>query len=156
MTPVRAAGSYDWGAVLALIRESFAFMEGRIDPPSSMLRLTEAEVARQAEAGEVWVIEDGAGPVACVFLTVKPGCLYVGKLAVAAAWRGQGLARALVDQAARRAVALGLAALELQVRVELVENQAAFAAMGFVKVGETAHQGYDRATSYTYRRGVAA
>ena len=49
---------------------------------------------------------------------------------------------------------LGLPVLELQTRVELVENQAAFLAMGFVEVGRTAHKGYDRPTSITYRRAV--
>jgi ribosomal protein S18 acetylase RimI-like enzyme len=93
--------------------------------------------------------------VACVFLTPQPGALYVGKLAVAASHRGQGLARRLIDLAEARARVLRLPVLELQTRVELVENQAAFRAMGFEEVGRTAHPGYDRPTSITYRRPVA-
>jgi GNAT superfamily N-acetyltransferase len=152
MTPYRADSAQDWAGLLALIRAAFAGMEGRIDPPSSMHALTEAGIAQQAAEGEVWVI--GAPPVACVFLTPKPGRLYIGKLAVAEAQRGQGFARRLVDQAESRARALGLPLLELQTRVELVENHAAFAAMGFAKVGETAHPGFVRATSFTFRRAV--
>jgi len=38
--------------------------------------------------------------------------------------------------------------------VELVENHAAFAKMGFVRTGESAHPGYDRPTSITLRRAV--
>ena len=91
---------------------------------------------------------------ATIFSTPKPGALYVGKLAVAASHRGQGLARRMLDRAEARARDLGLPALELQTRVELVENQAAFLAMGFVEVGRTAHKGYDRPTSITYRRAV--
>jgi GNAT superfamily N-acetyltransferase len=154
MTPVRASGDYDWGAVLRLIRESFAFMDGRIDPPSSMHHLTEADVAAQAESGEVWVIEAAGSPVACLFLTVKPGCLYLGKLAVAAAWRGRGLARRLVEAAEERARAMGLRALELQTRVELVENHATFRALGFTQTAATAHAGYDRPTSLTFRKPI--
>lgn len=126
-------------------------MEGRIDPPSSLRDLTPEVLTRQVEVGEIWVI---GAPVACVFLTPKPGALYVGKLAVAASHRGQGLARLLIDQAEARARLRGLPSLELQTRVELVENQAAFRAMGFQEVGRTAHAGYDRATSITYRRAV--
>lgn len=155
MTPFRAPPGYDWAAVLRLIRDSFAFMDGRIDPPSSMHRLTEAEIAAQAEAGEVWVIEAEGAPVACAFLTVKPGRLYLGKLAVAAEWRGRGLARRLVETAEARARALGLAAVELQTRVELAENHAAFRAMGFAQTGATAHRGYDRPTSLTFAKPVA-
>jgi hypothetical protein len=49
---------------------------------------------------------------------------------------------------------MGLAAVELQVRVELTGSLAAFAAMGFVAAGRMAHPGYDRVTSVTMRRAV--
>jgi len=152
--PRRLDPDEDMGPVLALIRDSFAFMARRIDPPSSMNRLTEAAVAEQAREGEVWVLEEAGAPIACVFLTPKPDRLYIGKLAVGNGFRRQGLARQLVEHAAGRAKALGLGALELQTRIELVENHAAFAAMGFVRSGETAHRGYDRPTSFIYTRPV--
>lgn len=138
------------GAVLHLIRTSFAYMDGRIDPPSSMHRLTVATLAEQARTGEVWTI--GAPPRACAVLSVKDGWLYLGKLAVALDARGAGHARALVETAAERARALGLAGVELQSRVELAEVHAAVQRMGFVRCGETAHAGYDRPTSITFRR----
>lgn len=151
--PVRVQpGSGQAEAILDLIRRCFASMEGRIDPPSSMHRLTAETIAQHCRDGEVWIIS--TPPVACVFLTPKADCLYLGKLAVDAAWRGQGLAALLVDHAMDRARALGLNAVELQVRVELVENHRAFAKMGFVKTGETAHPGYDRPTSITMQRAV--
>ncbi len=152
MTPHQATGVYDWAALLALIRHAFAGMDGRIDPPSSMHALTVEAIALQAAAGEVWVI--GAPPLACVFLTPQAGRLYIGKLAVAEGHRGRGLARALVAVAERRAQASGLPLLELQTRVELVENHAVFAAMGFVQVTATAHPGYSRPTSLTFQRAV--
>ncbi|MFN7434077.1 MAG: N-acetyltransferase, partial [Betaproteobacteria bacterium] len=46
----------------------------------------------------------------------------------------------------------GRTALELQTRIELTENHATFAALGFAKVAETAHPGYARPTSITLRR----
>jgi N-acetylglutamate synthase-like GNAT family acetyltransferase len=153
-TPRRLTGDEDMAPILKLIRECFAYMDGRIDPPSSMHALTETGVAEQARTGEAWVLEEPGVPVACVFLTPKSDRLYIGKLAVADAFRGQGLGRQLIDHAANRAKALGLATLELQTRVELVENQTAFEAMGFVRTGETAHPGYDRPTSITYSRPI--
>ncbi len=142
------------GAVLALIRTSFAYMEGRIDPPSSMHRLTLDEIAAQARQSEVWAIEDERRVVACVFLTPTPGALYLGKLAVAITHRGQGLARRLVCLAEERARALGLASVELKSRVELTENHSAFAALGFRVAGETTHPGFDRATSLTFVKPI--
>lgn len=128
-------------------------MDGRIDPPSSMHRLRLEDVARQAREGEVWVIEDSF-LVACVFLTPRSQVLYLGKLAVASSHRGRGLARRLVAQAAHRARALGLATVELETRIELRENHAAFARLGFVKTAETAHPGYTRPTSMTMQLKV--
>jgi ribosomal protein S18 acetylase RimI-like enzyme len=152
MTPYRCRDPFDWPTILALIQTEFAFMEQRIDPPSSMLALTAAAVAEQAQSGEVWAI--GHPPVACVFLTPKPGALYIGKLAVAANHRGQGLGRQLITLAEGRARALYRPSLELQTRVELTENHATFRALGFTETARTAHPGYDRPTSITFRRPV--
>jgi ribosomal protein S18 acetylase RimI-like enzyme len=155
MTPRRATDPALWPPMLALLQDAFAFMEGRIDPPSSLRDLTPKALSAQAETGEIWVIDGMAGGiVACIVLTPKPAALYLGKLAVAAEFRGKGLARLLIDHAEARAREKGLSALELQVRVELLENQAAFRAMGFQEVGRTAHPGYDRPTSIIYRRAV--
>ena len=139
-------------AILDLIRAAFAYMEGRIDPPSSMHRLTLDDIARQARDGEVWCI--GQPPIACVFLTPMDNDLYIGKLAVTAERRGEGFARSLVDVAAERARELGRNALTLQTRIELVENHAVFRRMGFAPLGMTAHPGYDRPTSVTMRRAL--
>jgi ribosomal protein S18 acetylase RimI-like enzyme len=153
MIPHCAHEPYDWPALLKLIQTEFAFMDGRINPPSSMHALTADTLALQAQIGEIWVL--GHPPVACVFLTPRPQVLYIGKLAVAATHRGQGLARTLIALAETRARALHMPALELQTRIELTENQATFRALGFVEVARTAHPGYDRPTSITYRRAVA-
>ena len=152
MRPVRVRDPYDWAALRQLIAEAFAGMEGRIDPPSSMHLLTPDAIALQNETGEVWLI--GRPPLACVFLTAKPGALYVGKLATASSARRQGLGRRLMALAEMRAQALGLPALELQTRVELAENHETFRALGFVQVGATSHPGFDRPTSLTFRRAV--
>ena len=153
MTP-RRLGPGDPGLVeaLELVRAAFAVMDGVVDPPSSIHRLDLAGMARAATEGEVWVVGDPA--LACVTLTPGEGHLYLGKLAVADVARGQGLARLLVDLACARAREMGLPVVRLQTRVELMGNQAAFRAMGFVEVGRTAHTGYDRPTSITYAKAV--
>lgn len=148
---VRATDPYDWPGVLALIQRAFAGMEGRIDPPSSLHRLTAGGIAAQARTGEIWVVP----PLqACMFLTPKDGRLYLGKLAAEPALQGGGLARQLVALAEERARALGFAILELETRVELTENHAIFARLGFVETGRKAHPGFDRPTSITFAKRV--
>lgn len=154
MIPLQAQEPYDWQAVLELVQRSFAFMEGRIDPPSSMHRLTVKAVAQLAKQGEIWVIEDQGKPVACCFLTPRGDHLYFGKMATDTGYRGQGFCRKLVQVAESRARVLGFDRLVLQVRIELEENQAVFAAMGFETVAKTAHAGYVRPTSVTMEKSL--
>lgn len=89
-----------------------------------------------------------------MILTPQPDALYLGKLAVDAGHRGKGLAGRLTAHAESRAVALGLPRLRLQTRVELLENHATFANLGFVITGQTSHPGYARPTSLTMERPV--
>ena len=154
MTPHRCLAPYDWAALLALIRAEFGYMDARINPPSSMHQLTPDAIAHHAATAEVWAI--GAPAHACIFLTPKPHALYLGKLAVAASHRRMGLARTLITLAETRARALGLPALELQTRIELTENHAAFRALGFTETARTAHPGFTRPTTLTFQRPVSA
>lgn len=156
MFPLRVTAQYDWTALLSLLRESFAGMEGRIDPPSSLNRLTPESLALQAQRGEIWVIEDQETPVACIFLTPQVDRLYLGKLAVHTTHQHRGLGRQLVDLAQQRAHALNLPLLELQTRIELTENHATFAALGFAITAQTAHEGYAHPTSITMQKPVKA
>jgi N-acetylglutamate synthase-like GNAT family acetyltransferase len=144
----------DWEAVRTLILDAFAYMNGRIDPPSSALRLTPESMAADAADGALLLARSGSTLVGCVFVRPKEDALYIGKLAVLPGLPGTGIGKALVGAARAEARALGLRVLELQTRIELVENQAAFARMGFMKTGETAHPGYVRSTSITMRAPV--
>lgn len=142
----------DWPALLDLLRASFAHMDGRIDPPSSLAGLDIDALRTKAAAEHLIVAFDGATLAGCLFAAIRDDCIYLGKLAVAAAARRRGMARALIDAAEYLAREHGRAALELQTRIDLTENHATFAALGFVKVAETAHPGYARPTGITMRR----
>ena len=149
-----ADGFAEWPELLALLHRAFGFMEGRIDPPSSLLRLDAAGLAAKAGAERCFLAFGGERLAGCVFCEPRPDCLYLGKLAVDPELQGRGVGRALMARAEAEARALGLAALELQTRVELVENHAAFGAMGFVRTGESAHPGHVRPTSVTMRKAL--
>lgn len=140
-------------STLELIQRVFAEHDGRIDPPSSMHRLTLDDLNRKATQGEIWVL--GAVPKACVILSKVEGALYLSKLAVDPAARGQGLARCLIALARDRAVQHDRQTLRLETRVELTENHTTFRKLGFRKVGETAHPGFERPTSITMEKPVA-
>ena len=156
VTVRRAPSDFDqWEQVRALILEAFAYMDGRIDPPSSASRLTPQSMRDDAAKGALLLAEHAGELAGCVFVRPKGEgegeALYIGKLAVRPDLQGAGIGRQLVRAARDEAVRLGLTMLELQTRIELIDNHAAFGRMGFDKVAETAHEGYDRPTSITMR-----
>ena len=136
--------------VLRLIQTSFAYMAGRIDPPSSMHQLTVSALAQMAKDSSVLALGD---PVAaCLVAKPLPHALYLGKIAIASDLRGRGVLRALLGRSEELARSLSLSRLELQVRIELVENQKVFGKCGFVETARNAHPGYDRATEITMQK----
>lgn len=151
---VSPTGFSRWPELLALLRESFAYMESRIDPPSSLNRIDLEGLRDKAREETLVLALEGGSPVGCAFAKPTRSSVYVGKVAVRADMRGLGIARRMLEAVESLARQHELPFVELQTRVELVENHQAFAALGFVKSGETAHPGYDRPTSITMRKPV--
>jgi GNAT superfamily N-acetyltransferase len=147
-------GFSDWPGLVNLVRDAFAYMDSRIDPPSSLTRMGLEEFKAKAEKEVLIVAYERLTLVGCAFADLREDCVYLGKVAVTKAARGKGVARRLFAAADELAKSHGKQALELQTRVELVENHATFGALGFIKVAETAHPGYSRSTSNTMRRPV--
>lgn len=148
-------GFSDWPQLVDLIRDSFAYMDTRIDPPSSLKKMGIEEFKAKAVEETLIVAEEDRKIVGCAFAALREDCVYVGKVAVAHSARGKGVARAMLAAAEALARRHGRHFLELQTRVELVENHTTFAALGFKKFAESAHPGYNRPTSITMRRQVA-
>ena len=151
---ISKVGFADWSQLLDLVRASFAYMDTRIDPPSSLAMMGVDEFKAKAAEESLIIAQEGQTILGCAFAALRDDCVYVGKVAVAQTARGHGIARAIFNAAEELARKHGRAFLELQTRVELVENHATFAALGFEKVAETAHAGYSRPTSITMRRRV--
>ncbi|TIS57925.1 GNAT family N-acetyltransferase [Mesorhizobium sp.] len=141
-----------WDDVLALIRRAFASMDGIIDPPSSAHLLTVESLRDKARQETGFLAMKDGRIVGCVFVLERADDLYVGKLAVEPDFQGQGIGRRLMWAAENSARSRNKAAIELQMRIELTGNHAAFARLGFREAERTAHKGYDRPTSITMRK----
>ncbi len=156
MTPFRIDESFvRWNELLDLILVSFAYMEGSIDPPSSASRLTAESLMEKARAEIAYAVEQAGQLVGCIFLRPEADCLYVGKLAVLPSAQGKGIGRRLLDTAEKTALDLGLPALRLETRIELVGNHTTFAAWGFEKTAEKSHPGFTRVTFVEMKKALA-
>ncbi|RWE02698.1 GNAT family N-acetyltransferase [Mesorhizobium sp.] len=144
-----------WDELLALILRAFAYMDGVIDPPSSARLLTPENLMSKAGQETAFLAVENGQVVGCIFALERAKDFYVGKLAVEPGLQGRGiggrLMQAVEDFARRR----GKHAIELQTRIELAANHAAFARLGFRESARTAHEGYDRPTSITMRKALS-
>ncbi len=142
----------DWAGLLNLLHDAFAYMDERIDPPSSLHRLDLAAIESKANQENFLIAKQNNLLVGCAFFKPLDEAIYIGKVAVTSQCRQKGLAKQMFMLIEKMAIADEFEYLELETRVELIENHQTFASLGFVKVGESAHVGYDRPTSITMRK----
>jgi predicted N-acetyltransferase YhbS len=145
----------DAAAVAALIRAAFAAQSVVTDPLPSALRITEADVAVHLRAGAGVVAEVAGGLVGSALWAERDGGLYLGRLAVAPAWRRLGVAKALVAAAEEAARAMDLPRIHLSTRLVLLDNRHLFAACGFVETTCEAHPGYVEPTFVNMEKRLA-
>lgn len=152
---LRAATAVDAAAVANVIAAAFEEYRGKLVPESGAFRETveaiTAELAR--EAGAI-IAERNGEVVGCVMVRLLDDDLYLGRLAVVPAARGQGIARRLVEAVEDEARRRELAGVRLGVRVVLTENQRLFTSLGYVEISREAHDGFDYPTSINMRKAL--
>lgn len=144
-----------WDDLLALIRRAFAYMDGVIDPPSSAHLLTADGLGEKAKWETGFLAVENGRIVGCVFALERERDCYVGKLAVEPQLQRRGIGTRLMQAVEDLARQRGKDSIELETRIELTANHAAFARLGFREIGRTAHAGYDRPTSITMRKALS-
>ena len=155
---LRALRENDAEAAAALVRTAFAAQGVATDPPPSALRETGASVAASLAAPGQGGIGAWAGAMlaGCVIWQVQERGLYLGRLSVHPAWRGRGIAPALIAALEEVARAHGLPRLLLSTRLVLAGNRRLFARCGFAEVAQHAHPGYAHPTFVDMEKPVAA
>src|SRR5271163_3972645 len=142
----RRLAAWDAAAAAAVTRIAFAEQGAVTDPPSSALGETAEIVAVKLGSGGGAGLGYEGALIGVVLWTPEDDALYLGRLAVAPAWRGRGLAGRLIDAAETEARQRGFKLLRLRARLELPMNRRLFVRRGFVEVGVRAHPGYVRPT----------
>lgn len=93
-------------------------------------------------------------PVGCVIYTPRDGYLYFGRLSVLPEYRGQGIARALIESVEQRAVEFGFSRVQLNVRVALANMLNYYTRLGYRVVRYGTHEGYTQPTYVTMEKEI--
>ncbi|HHZ08796.1 MAG TPA: GNAT family N-acetyltransferase [Rhizobiales bacterium] len=141
--------------LLDLVRRSCPATNRVVGPPSSVHGLTPASLAKRARRESLLPAFVGSTLAGRAFLADRGDHLPVGKLAVEPGMQVKGVARTLTDAAERHARGSGRTAPELQARIELTADRAAFARLGLCGTGGTATEGSDRPPSVTRMKELA-
>jgi ribosomal protein S18 acetylase RimI-like enzyme len=133
--------------------ELHAFTQGvfgvlDIDPPSSVLKETVADFAARLRDETCLIIEADGTLIASIFCSLDGDALYIGRLAVAPAFRRRGVANTLMEAAKAEATRRGAKRITLGARIALPGNVALFHRHGFAIVRKTCHPGFTSPTSY--------
>ncbi len=143
---IRAATARDAAVIADLVRRAFSAQPRPTNPPSSALKETAATITAHLARGGGAVLERDRVVVGAVLWEEEDSALYISRVSVDPAYRRQGIARALVDEAEREARRRGFSRMTLGVRLELVENHQFFSSCGFVDAELRSHEGFSRPT----------
>ncbi|MFC4102156.1 GNAT family N-acetyltransferase [Paenibacillus xanthanilyticus] len=131
---LRPAAEADWPLVHRLIMEAFREYEGVLVPQSGALRETVASIREKvAGRGGAMIAEtaDGTAALGTALHYVVEQHLYVGRVSVVPAGRGQGVGRALMLGMEGIAREAGLAEIRVSVRLSLPDNVAFYERLGY-------------------------
>lgn len=125
------ASPRDAALLHGITQTAFAEYSGQFNPPFACLSETLDDVGAALLTGSAllaWIDGDAVG--AARYAT-QAGALHISRVAVLPAWRGCGVASALMTALEQRGLALGCESLTLTTRLSLPRNVALYERCGF-------------------------
>jgi GNAT superfamily N-acetyltransferase len=138
---IRPAAAEDVEAVETVVRDAYAPYVPRIGREPAPMR---ADYAALVDRELVWVAAAAHGVLGV--LVVRPGdeSVLLENVAVAPAWQGKGIGRALIRFAEERARALGAMEITLYTNELMTENLRLYPALGYEETGRHDEEGFRR------------
>jgi ribosomal protein S18 acetylase RimI-like enzyme len=143
---IELASVADAALVHRLMWEAFAEYDGVLEPPTGALAESVADVEAAIAAGGAVLVWQGKEAIASARFQPEADHLYIGRVSVPPAHRGNGLARAVMAFLEEHGRTLGLPEAQVGVRRNLPGNIALYERLGYVIVREEPHP---RGPAYT-------
>lgn len=152
---LRPADETDAPTIVFLMHTAFQEYATTLDPPSGVLKETEAIVRDKMQAAHWLIAEQDGKPVGCVFYDLHADYAYLGRLAVLPENRGHGIASALTEAVEQQAVAANLLRVRLGARIALPHLIALYERRGYRIIAYETHPGYAEPTYVTMEKVLA-
>jgi ribosomal protein S18 acetylase RimI-like enzyme len=136
----------DVPSLLAILMAAFEEYRGQLDPPSGAHNETEERLRATLRDTQAVLAGVRGELVGCVFYAPMGDYVDLFRLAVLPTHRRHGIGRALIEYVEKRALALGIACVQLGVRVALPANRAYYERLGYHFLEARAHLGYAQPT----------
>lgn len=139
--PIRPAGVTDLPAIRQIVDDAYRRYIERIGkPPGPMLD----DYAAHIRGHTAWILEHDGAVAGLIVLLPEEDHLLLDNVAVAPAYHGRGLGRALMDFAEQEARRRGYRELRLYTHEKMAENLAMYSALGWQETGRGEQAGYQR------------
>ena len=142
MCIIRPAKPYDVQKIASLINEAYVgYIDRMGKPPAPMLNDYAEVIAHKI----VWVLEgSGLELKGVLILACFPDYLLVENIAVHPKHQGMGLGKRLMEFSEAEASRMGYSRMRLYTNVKMVENQAFYEHLGWMKKEKLSEDGYER------------
>jgi ribosomal protein S18 acetylase RimI-like enzyme len=143
---LREAAEDELATALAVLHAAFEEYQAWLEPPSGVHRETVESLRRYLLRGYLTLALLENEIVGCVLYHAEERHLYFGRLSVLPAYRNRGIARMLIDHVEAFARNLGLARVQLSVRIAQPHNRAYYERLGYRFIEARAHSGFAEPT----------
>jgi len=143
---IKPADETDANLILSILLSSFAQYQDTLIPPSSVFRETTDSIQKKLQVGGGFIAYQNDIGIGCVLFDVRDSYVYLGRLGVLSEYRQYGVATRLIQSVEVKASQLQITQVRLNVRISLSKNQALFNSLGYKKIAEHCHEGFDKPT----------
>lgn len=123
-----------------IMLEAFAEYKGVLDPPSGAHAETVEDVLRVMAQGGALIAWEGDEAIGSLRYRFDSDSLYVGRVSVLPAYRGRGIATAMMREVEPIACARGYSAIHIGARLVLQSNIAFYERLGYQVIATRMHE----------------
>jgi ribosomal protein S18 acetylase RimI-like enzyme len=153
---LRDANQDDIPTLAHVIAAAFEEHRGKLTPPSSSLNKSPESVKQELQTAKAILAYTDDEMIGCVFYSPKGDFVCLAHLAILPDYRGQGIAKTLMQEVETKALEGGFSKVRLSVRLALEETRAFYERLGYTFYSYGTHLGFTEPTHVTLEKRLTS